>query len=241
MKNIIIYNKVDTNKFGGKKSDDVINLYLEAQIDNSIFYGWNINDIIIGTNFDFEYKGIKNIKLTNICKFSGYNNKWYGLRELYSNHINEDCWIHDYDNWQISDIKDFPNFDGKVGGCTYVYNNEWNTASMFIKKDSLNILDYVYEFLEQNKHIPFDSDENAISYIRNVDEVKSYFSDLNQKFNVGMTQLDRRYHIAEKPVCVLGCKLFNKSEYEKFKTKYDYLNLIPNHLYDIVNAKSNYC
>lgn len=237
MKNVIIYNKVPTSKFGGQKNDDVIKYYLETQIDNSIFYGWDINDIIIATNFDFEYKGIKNIKLNDVCEFSGYNNKWYGLRELYNNHFNEDFWIHDYDNWQISVIDKFPNFTGKIGGCTYVYNNEWNTASMFIKKDSHNILDYVYEFLLQNKHIPFDSDENAISYIRNVNEVKSYFSDLNQKYNVGLTQLEKRYESAEKPVCVLGCKIFNNNEYEKFKFKYGNLDLIPGHLIDMIENR----
>ena len=56
----MIYNKLTDNV---RWSDEELFNSFKAQIDNSIERGWKKEDIIIGTNFDFEYKGIKNIEL----------------------------------------------------------------------------------------------------------------------------------------------------------------------------------
>jgi hypothetical protein len=234
MKNVIIYNKVNIDKFGGKINDYIIEKYLKAQVENSLHFGWNLADIIIATNFSFEYMGVKNVELKDICNFSGFNNKWYGIRELYQNHFKEDCWLHDYDNWQISDIKEFPTFNGKLAGCTYVFTEEWNTASLFFKSNCEDILNYIYDFLKMNENIKFDSDENAIAVLRRVNEVKSYFSTIDNKYNVGLTKLEHRYNAATKPVCSLGVKILNKGSYENFINKYKDFNLIPKHLDDII-------
>ena len=47
--------------------------YLNAQVDNNIRLGWDLDDIIIGTNFDYEYRGIKNYLL----------DQWENEREKY--------------------------------------------------------------------------------------------------------------------------------------------------------------
>lgn len=234
MKNVIIYNKVNESKNGGKINDFIIEKYLKAQVENSLYYGWKENDIIIATNFPFEHMGVKNLELNDVCEFSGYNNKWYGIREIFLNHFKEECWLHDYDNWQINPIE-FPEFTGKISGCTYVFTEEWNTASMFFKKDCEDILNYIYEFLEFNKQIPFNGDESAIAVLRRIDEVKNYFSTIDNKYNVGLTKLEHRYNAATKPVCVLGLKTLNVGSYENFNKKYSNLELIPKHLDEIVN------
>lgn len=233
MKNIIIYNKVNVSSNGGKINDFIIEKYLKAQVENSLYYGWNPNDIVIATNFPFEHMGIKNTLLKDVCDWNGFNNKWYGIKEIFQNHFKEECWLHDYDNWQISPIE-FPQFNGKISGCTYVFTEEWNTSSLFFKKDCENILDYIYEFIKLNKHIHFDSDENAVAVLRKVPEVQNYFSTIDNKYNVGLTKLEHRYNAATKPVCTLGVKILNKGSYENFIKKYMNFNLIPNHLDDII-------
>lgn len=238
MKNIIIYNKINIDKFGGRRNDHVIENYLKAQIENSLYYKWDIKDIIVATNFPFEYMGIKNLNLNDICEFSGFNNKWFGIREIFKNHFKEDCWLHDYDNWQINELK-FPTFDGNIAGCTYVFTEEWNTASLFLKKDCEIYLDYVFDFLNINNKIQFDSDENAIAIIRRVDEVKNAFCTIDNKYNIGLTKLEHRYNAATKPVCTLGVKLLHKDEYTTFKNKYDRYNLIPDHLNEIIHKYTN--
>ena len=47
--------------------------------------------------------------------------------------------------------------DGQIGGCTYVYTPEWNTSTMFFKKSSQPIVDFISEFMELNN--------NSLSYL----------------------------------------------------------------------------
>ena len=46
--------------------------YIKAQIDNSLAFGWKPEDIIIATNFEFEYNGVKTVIFENQSKFSQY-------------------------------------------------------------------------------------------------------------------------------------------------------------------------
>lgn len=232
MKNIVIYNKINNYSGGGQKNDYIIENYLKAQVENSLNFGWDPKDIIIATNFNFEHKGVKNLELFDICYSSGYNNKWYGIKEIFEKHFQDDCWLHDYDNWQTSEIN-FPNFNGEIAGCIYVYTKEWNTASMFFKKSSNNIIEYIYDFLKLNEKIPFNGDESALSIIRQIDEVKNYLTTINNKYNVGLTKFEYRYEVAEKPISCLGCKLLHRDEFDYFESKYKIYNIIPKHLYEI--------
>jgi len=201
MKNVLIYNRLENNL---RYTDEILINSLKAQVDNSIRLGWKPNDIIIGTNFNFEYNGIKNYELKNICYHNPFFNKFYGMLELMeSNILNDDFWFHDQDAWQINKFN-FPEFSGKIAGCTYVYTPEWNTCSMFIKKSSIDIIRYIVEFMEMNAEHKVDSDENWISFLRHNSEISSYFSTINNKFNVGRTHMEDRYQAAKLPVCVIG-------------------------------------
>ena len=45
---------------------------IKVQIDNSLECGWDPKDIIIATNFDFKYKGVKTYVLDEICDYSQF-------------------------------------------------------------------------------------------------------------------------------------------------------------------------
>ena len=201
MKNVLIYNRLEDNL---RYTDEVLINSLKAQVDNSLRLGWDANDIIIGTNFDFEYKGVRNYTLENVCYHNPFFNKFYGMLELMEQGIlDDDFWFHDQDAWQIHDF-DFPEFEGEIAGCTYVYTPEWNTCSMFIKKSSIDIIRYIVEFMEMNSDHKVDSDENWIAYLRRNTEISDYFTTINNRYNVGRTHMEDRYTAAELPVCVIG-------------------------------------
>ena len=213
MKNVLIYNIVDNKK---RYDNELLFNYFRAQVDNSIRLGWNREDIIIGTNFDFEHNGVKNIKLEKVCEFNIFYNKWDGIQELMSSgKLNDDFWFHDQDSWQVSDVE-IPKFDGEIGGCTYVYTPEWNTSTMFFKKTSQFIVDYIVEFMEMNDKINVYSDENYISMLRQNSEIKDYLTTINNKYNVGLTHMERRYEVADKPVSVLGFQPHVRSSWDVF-------------------------
>ena len=209
--------------------------YFRAQVDNSLRFGWKKEDIIIGTNFDFEHNGVKNIKLENICTTNIFNNKWYGMLELMNNgYIDDDFWFHDQDSWQVSKVE-FPEFVGEIGGCTYVYTPEWNTCSMFLKQTSVSIVEYIVEFMKINDNTNFYSDENYISLLRGGSPIQDYLTTLNNKFNVGLTHMEKRYQAAEKPVCSLGFQPHVQSSWDVFiegKNDLD-LKLIDNEMIEL--------
>ena len=69
---------------------------------------------------------------------------------LLKGYLEDDFWFHDQDSWQVNKVN-FPEFEGEIGGCTYVYTPEWNTCSMFIKHTSKHVVKYVVVFLELKK------------------------------------------------------------------------------------------
>ncbi len=223
----MIYNIVDNKR--RHNNDELFKLF-KMQIDNSLHYGWPVDDIIIGTNFEFEYKGVKAYQLTDICTFNIFNNKWYGMLELMrAGILNDDFWFHDQDNWQINSIT-FPAFNGEIAACTYIKTPEWNTGSVFVKRTAVNILEYIVDSMKMNP-IEYQGDENWISFLRQNSEIKSYLSTLNTQYCVGYTYMDDRINAATGPITCLGL-MPNTPSYNAFLTH----GLIPDNLINILNT-----
>jgi hypothetical protein len=205
MKNVIIYNIIEN--FNRYSKDLLIN-YLKAQIDNSLRFNWKIEDIILGTNFIFEYKGIKSVILENICSYNIYINKWYGMLELMEkNYISENFWFHDQDNWQINYF-DFPDFDKNIAACSYVEKDIINTASIFVKKTAKDDLQHIKQTMDNNKNENFISDGKLITdetYLKFLN-LHEYIDIINTEYNVGFTSIKTRLDAANKPVKVIGVK-----------------------------------
>ena len=217
----MIYNIIDDKR---RHSNTELFELFKIQIDNSLYYGWKPEDIILGTNFDFEYKGITAYHLSDICTFNIFNNKWYGMLELMkANVLNDDFWFHDQDNWQINKFE-FPEFHGEVAACTYVRTPEWNTGSVFVKRTAIEILEYIVESMKMNP-IQYQSDENWIAFLRGQSDISSFLSTINTEYCVGYTFLEDRLRTANLPIKIIGYMPDTKV-YDAFLEK----KLIPNHL-----------
>lgn len=222
MKQVLIYNQIDTNYHGASRyqNEELFN-YFKAQIDWSLSLGWKKTDIIIGTNFDFSYNGITNYHLYDVCKYSGFNNFWYGAYELLSADINndifegEDFWLHDQDSWPVRYF-DFPIFEGEIAGCEYQGTNQWNCGSIYCKNSSKYVLEYIVKLMKDNPNLDISSDEVLIGWCR-FDE-RSQISDLmksiNTRYNVGVTHFQKRFDFAEKPINVFSFKPDKNSDYK---------------------------
>ena len=224
MKNVIVYNQIKNENPGGNRYvDEHLIKYLNSQIDNYIRIGWDLDDIIIGTNFEYEYKGIKNHFLEDVCTHSGFNNFWYGALELMNKGIlKDDFWLHDQDSWPVRKFE-FPNFDGEIGGCEYQGTNQWNCGSIYFKKTSKPILEYIVELLRDNPEVPVSSDEEWIAFCRfnGQSEIKNYLSSIDTRYNVGYTHFDKRYNNATKPICVLAFKPDEKNNFDRVENYVD--------------------
>lgn len=206
MKQVIIYNQIQKETHGGQRYvDDELRNFLCCQIDISLHLGWNPDDIILGTNFDFEYKGVKSYILNDVCEWSGFHNFWYGAIELMERGIlTKDFWLHDHDSWPIKKFN-FPKFAGEVAGCEYVGTSEWNCASIYCKSSSLETLQYIKDALIMNKEIEMSSDEVMIAILRkNYNPIQSRLTSINTRYNVGVTHGELRRDAAERPINVLS-------------------------------------
>jgi hypothetical protein len=86
-----------------------------------------------------------------------------------------------------------------------------------------------------NDNTNFYSDENYISLLRGGSPIQDYLTTLNNKFNVGLTHMEKRYQAAEKPVCSLGFQPHVQSSWDVFiegKNDLD-LKLIDNEMIEL--------
>ena len=239
MKNVIVYNQLNTTHHGASRwNNEELFRYFRAQIDNSLRLGWKPEDIILGTNFDFEYNGVKSHLLTNICEWSGFNNFWYGALELVQKGIiTTKFWLHDHDSWQIAPME-FPEFNGKVAGAEYVGTQEWNCGSIYFNENCLETLQYIVSTLEVNKDSKVSSDEVIISFLRRNGGIQNQMSSINQRWNVGLTHSNLRLDKAIKPVIVLSFKPDQKDIYSILDRK-GLSNLIDTEFLHILNNQFN--
>ncbi len=242
MKNVILYIKNDDTPY---KTHDSIIRYIHAQIDNSLHYNWNIDDIIVISNFSIEYKCVKNIIPTKLCNYNMWANKFYTLKEIFEDYYQDDVWLHDYDVWQI-DKFEFPKFNGMIAGCPYdPHHQNWNGGSLFFSKHSLPLINYICDYYELNEKIiskmddgrgsKWFSDEIILCDLRNINEVKNLFSSLTPQYNLGMTFFKTRYEYAVKPIKAIHVKLLDTKEKNKFEELSSDFNIIPANLYNIIN------
>ena len=215
----------DTNK-------DELFKYFRAQVDNNLRLGWHSKDIIICTNLDFEYKDVTIIRLEHECKFNKYFNKQYGIWELLDKGlITEPFWFHDFDDWALQKFE-FPEFNGDVGICKYPWG-QFNTGSVFVKPESIDIWRLIMDFMIENKkHPQVDNkgDENVVNLVYQMyPELQSRFTLLDNKYNVGCTNFEQRYTNATLPICVAAFKPNDPKEVQKFMSK----NLLDDGLLEI--------
>lgn len=242
MKNVLIYIKLEDTPY--KQHNNILN-YLCAQIDNSLNFGWNPSDLIVVSNFNFEYKNIKNIFPKHLCDYNVWANKFYITKELLTDYFQDDIWLHDYDVWQIDNFE-FPKFNGMFAGCPYDDNHpNWNGGSFFFTKNSIPLLNYICDYYELNKEIisklddgrgsKWFSDEIILCDLRQIDQIKNLFSSLTPQYNLGMTFFETRYKCSIKPIKAIHVKLLSKNDKIKYESLSSGLNLIPEKLNNIIN------
>lgn len=242
MKNVVLYLKMDDTPY---HAHDNILRYLYAQIDNSLHYGYNPEDLIVVTNFNFEYRGIKNTFPKRLCDFNVWANKFYVCKDLLAQY-HDDIWLHDYDVWQI-DHFEYPEFIGEFAGCPYSKKNtNWNGGSFFFNKRAQNTLDFICEFYETNRDQisklddgrgpKWYSDEQIVGYLqKTLPTFKASCTTLTPQYNLGMTLFEDRYDCAIKPIKAIHVKLLHEKDRNKFLGLCENKVLIPTHLHDIID------
>ena len=127
--------------------------FARMQIDNSFEMGWDIEDILLVTNFPYSYRGVEAVVLSDdtYCQHRKRASKINMICELIHRGIlNETAWFHDFDAWQSELLNDV------LGGCDaaftdYGTNDMWNTGSFFFRPSALEIFERIREVMNQQR------------------------------------------------------------------------------------------
>jgi len=140
MQNVAAFIKNDGSGYKWRYTDsDMPIKYLKLHVENSLNF-WNPKDIILATNFPFEYMGVKAYEIqSDIRKWSSFSNKLMVVAELIKREIiNEEFWHKDLDAFQLQPFN-FP-IDSGVGFTQHAPGRtKLQGGSSFYAKDSMDL------------------------------------------------------------------------------------------------------
>lgn len=242
MKKLISYTlSLKEEKWKHSLNEETATYYLNKQISSSLKCGWNRNDIIIATNFDFEFLNVKAFNIENEFKNQTGSclSKYIALEWAIKN-FNENIWLNDHDNFQ------FKSFDiesiNKILNNYYIYCSgkkkkvkhnkykiQWSDLSIFFSpkcKDSISKFISNYRNLNLSKGAGFKAAKFFFKEIPENILMKNYYK-YPYRFNIASNNQDAwksRISKFEKnniaPICIHG-----KIETLAFKNASEYLSI----------------
>jgi hypothetical protein len=200
MKNIIVanYNPDKSNNSTKKYSIERLLLDMRCQIENNLDLGWESDDIVVLTNFEFSYLRINAIQI-NLQKDCLTGSKMFAMRELFRMNLVDECvWIHDLDCW--ANVKfDCPTNLKDCGFAEYS-RPKFNGGSMFYRPEARDLVEKIcYELQTNNRR----REEPTLDAILRSDENKHRVSILNSTYNLGCSGYVKRYNNSDKPIKVV--------------------------------------
>jgi len=185
---------------------DSIDTLLKAQIENSLQVGWKPEGMIVVTNFDYEFMGVKahNTILNDTCLTGS---KMFGLQWAMNEGLIEgSVWTHDLDAWQSVPFNE-PKF--KDVGITTYSNSKLNGGSVFWKVSAKDIVDHIVRIIVSGE----DREEPTLNKLLKSD-YKNRTTVVDTSFNVGCSGFIPRLHRAIKPIRVCHLNPLNRIAWE---------------------------
>jgi len=199
-----------------EKFDEEHSKLINVQIENSLELGWSPDDILLITNFPYDFMGVRSYTIDGkyYCKLFRQATKVDVMVHLFdAGFIKKDelYWLHDLDAYQQELITEeelgLGNVD--IGMTDYGRNTRWNGGSMFIKKEIEDfyreVKDKMYRDNEKNKGI-WKNEEDVLMELtkENYKNVNSRIKRLNISYNFGIKRMKECWEKSDhKPPKVL--------------------------------------
>lgn len=215
MKNLLIYVS-PTGSFDNPRPDLASNdagSLVKVQIENSLALGWKKEDILLYTNFPFQYGDFKAKILKDVDFFDRKPqvSKINAIIKLFDDKIikeNELYWFHDFDAFQLQPIseKEIGISDNEIaltdfgGGKYFGGQDRWSTGVIFFRSGSRDIFDRI-KTLCYDKRI--DEEEALCLLVINDPKVKKRVKKINNTYNFIGYKLRSVYEKSIKPLRVV--------------------------------------
>jgi len=174
----------------------------KIQIDNCHRLGWKNEDILLVTNWSYEYNGVKSIVVgdEHYCTVRPRSIKTSIIPTLIDMGIIEKgqiYWNHDFDAFQINWITDEDlGLDGFDFGLTdYGWRSTWSMGSYFVKSECRDVFLVAKDFIFRDYE-----DEQAI--VEAMKTVPAKYKRMNITYNLGSKYVKHNFSKATKPLKV---------------------------------------
>lgn len=204
MKNLLIYTGPN------KKFSEEDAILARIQIDNCLDLGWKRSDILLVTDFEYEYNGVKALVIKDevYYDFDLNANKLPVTLYLINQGLikpDELYWCHDFDAFELNKIDeaelDLKNFD--LGLVPYFYKPEWQFGSFFFKSSAKDILQLMDTTTRSKPHLSRNNEKTLTKLIRHDMISSKRYKKLNVTYSIMKRYLETVYSEAIKPVKVL--------------------------------------
>ncbi len=226
-----------------REFDEQSEKLIRIQVDNSLELGWKIEDIILTTNFEYEYSGVKALVVEDdvYCDYSPISTKVTGVLELFKRGLIEDelYWMHDLDAFQLVQILE-SEIVGEFSLCDYGRLPKWAGGSIFFRGSAKDIFEKIKETMDKHRAV----DENALTLLMQENEhIRNRVKKNNISYNFLPYNLRSCYKMALKPLRVahfhpyqirLKLGIPRMLDFYKGKNKLN-MPLIPERLINIFN------
>ena len=204
MKNVLIY--INPRK----DFDELTKILVKIQVDNMLYFGWKKEDIILVTNFPYEYSGVKAIIAPDnlYYPFDYTLAKITGIVFLFEQGLISDeiYFCHDFDHYQLESIaeSEIKRKLGKadMGATDYGRMPRWHLSCIFFKKSAGDIFKLLIEtVIKLQDH----NEEDTLLMLteNNTNGIKKRVKRLNITYNFWGGNIRSTYPMAEKPIkCV---------------------------------------
>lgn len=214
---------------------------LKIQIDNGLRF-WKREDILLVTNFEYEYNGVKALVIEdwNYCEFKPTVSKVLAILRLFELDIikDETYWFHDLDAFQLQPLdftltKDMALTDYGITTIRPSYNKRWSTGSWFFRRESIDIFQMI---LERSLKDGINEEASLGRIIKNDSSLRNRIEKINISYNFATRKRDieKTLEIAIRPLKVLH---FHPSDTRKLSngmTNMEYaMSVMPEELQDI--------
>lgn len=192
-------------------------ILIKIQIENSLRLGWSPDDILLVTNFPYQFMGVVAMQVAD--EFF-YKDRPLSIKTLMVPHLldmgilssGEICWNHDFDAFQAHPFTDFGLGGSDAGLTDYGWQPRYCMGSYFFKNGA-------YEIFEKARPIIMRDieDEDAIFTVLQNKRLLAKTRRLNITYNIGQRHIKHNISKAIKPYRVFHFHPRKKAVYKELK------------------------